>query len=218
MKKSALLLLSVICIGFSACNKGERTSPIYSEKFTINNFREIAAKVKLDKDMPSEDISYLTNALKRLSFAKDSVVGKTVKDLIETEMKYVNDFTKKSLSDMSDISILRLNTKNLFVGVLPAKNNNGEEINNLYFEFDNQYSKPIKSMTGEIVFFYRPDSTDKTVQLEPMPFTFTKEIKASAKDTLIFYHKHVEGDKVSNIIRSQTNRLSGLLNITKVEF
>ncbi len=218
MKKSALLLLAIICIGFAACGKSERNSAIYNEKFTLGNFGEIAAKVKSDKDISSEDVNYLTNALKRLSFAKDSVVGKTVKDLIENELRYINDITKKSLADMSNISILRLNTKNIFVSVLPTKNATGMDINKLYFEFDNQYGKPIKSISGEIIFFYRPDSTNQTVQLDPLPFNFDKEIKASQKDTLIFYQKYVEGDKISNIIRNETSRLSGLLNITKVEF
>ena len=218
MKKSALLLVVLICIGFAACNKSERSAAIYSEKFTINNFREIANKIKSSDDMPSEDINYLTNALKRLSFSPDSVVGKTVKDLIEFEQKYLNQMTKKSLSEMSDISMLRLNTKNLFVGVLPSSNKLGEPINNLYFEFDNKYNKPLKAIAGEIVFFYRQDSASAPVQLEPLPFSFDKEIAANAKDTLIFYHKHNADDKISQIIRNETRKLSGLLNITKVEY
>ena len=218
MKKSALLLIAMICIGFAACNKSERTAAIYNEKYTINNFREIANKIKSTDDMPAEDLNYLTNALKRLSFTPDSVVGKTVKELIEIEMKYVKDITRKAVSDISDISVLRLNTKNQFLGVLPATNKAGEQINNLYFEFDNKYDKPIKSIAGEIIFFYRQDTLSNPVQLEAMPFNFTNEIKPNLKDTLIFYHKHIDGDKISNIIRNETPKLSGLLNITKVTF
>lgn len=218
MKKSALLLVALICIGFAACNKSDRSAAIYSEKYTINNFREIANKIKSSDDMPSEDMNYLTNALKRLSFSPDSVVGKTVKELIEIEMKYVKYITRKAVSDISDISILRLNTKNVFLGVLPSANKAGEQINNLYFEFDNKYNKPIKSIAGEIVFFYRKDTLSNPVQLDAMPFNFTNEIAPNKKDTLIFYQKHIDGDKISNIIRNETPKLSGLLNITKVTF
>ncbi len=212
------ILLALVAAMMFACSKDEYSSALFNEKFTINNFTEIVEKVKADRDISAENITYLNNGLKRLSFFKDSIVGKTVKEVILSEKAWVHDYANKDLAKTADISILKLNTTNNFYGVVKAVDQANKDYNRLYFIFNNKYNKPIKRLAGEVLFFYRPEGSEQQVQLEPMEFSYTDKIRANAIDTIIFNQPFEASNQAANLFRNETSRISGVLNIMEVEF
>ncbi len=218
MKKFYIIISISILFVFS-CAKNEYSSPVFNQKFTINNFSDIAQKIAQDKEISAENITYLSNGLKRLSFFKDSIEGKTVKDIILSEKEYVYQFTINELNKISDISILRLNTSNKFLGVVNAVTPDKKEFNNLYFLLDNKYSKPIKRIAGELMFFYRPnDKNNEQMQLAPINFNYDGIISANSQDTVILNQPFNQNDEVSKLFRNNTSQISGVMNILEVEF
>lgn len=218
MKNLVGLFLFAVVLMMSSCNKmNDRSDAIYNEKFTENNFVDVAEKVKKDNTMEDKDLEYLVSGLKRLSFFKDSVNGKTVKEIIEKEEKYEKEYKMKMLESMANISVLRLNTKNAYLGVTPSQDQAQNETNNLFFEFANNYNKAIKNISGEIVLFY-VEQGRQPIQLKPIQFQYTNPIQANFKDTIILVQRYSETDELAKLIRNNTTKISGSLNITNVEF
>lgn len=216
MKKYALI--SVAAILLFACGKNEYSSAVYNEKFTTDNFIEVYKKIDTDKEISAENLTYLANGLKRLSFTKDSINGKTVKDIIVSEKDFTRNYAKEQLKIISDIAVLRLNTENKFLGVVTAKDDKNNDFNNLYFTFNNNFYKGIKKLSGELIFFYRPEGSKEQVQLKPIPFNYINLIKSKSNDTLILNQPFNPNDEISNLFRNQTAKISGLMNILEVEF
>ena len=217
MNKS--IIFAVMTLGLlilvSACDT--RESGIYKEKFTRNNFREIAEKFSGDKTVPTEDIVMLTNSLKRLSAYKDSIIGKTVGELIKNEERYVRNYSKNQLSATSDVATVRVCSQSKFIGILPDKNPAGQDINNLYFSFSNNLTKSLEAFSGELVFYYRDTPKAQPVLLKSLPFNFTNSLSAGANDTLIFYEAYSENDNLAVLLRTQTAKISGYMNILQVK-
>ncbi len=213
----SMVIFAMVLIISSCDNSNSRNSDIYNEKFTEKNFSEIAEKVKKNNEMPDKDIDILISALKRLTFVKDSINGKTIKQVIENEEAFERDLRNNALKSIGDISILRLNTENKYLGVSPASDQSGNDVNNLYFTFNNNFNKSIKKLNGEIVFYYL-EQGKQPVQMKPIPFQYTREIKSNSKDTIIMMQRYMENDDFSKMIRNNTDKLSGSLNITNVEF
>lgn len=219
MKKVTILMLLGITLLTAACGtkENDRSAAVYEKKFTLSNFNDVATLVKGNKDISSEDVVLLTNALKRLVATKDSIIGKTVKQLIENELRYVRDYSDAQFADVANICMLRVNTESKFLGVLPADGKDGKSINNLYFEFKNNMNKSFKSIAGEIQFYFRQDSTSAPIPVKPIKFNFEKEIAAHSVDTLIFYQPYSPTDDVSELLRTQTSHISGVINVFDVK-
>jgi hypothetical protein len=213
----SFVLMAFVLIISSCDNKNSRNSEIYNEKFTIKNFNEISEKIAKDNSIPEKDVDALIAGLKRLTFVKDSIAGKTVKQVIENEELFERDLRNNALKNISDISILRLNTENKYLGVTPSKDQSGIDVNNLFFTFSNKFDKGIKTLSGEIVFYYL-EPGQKPMQMKPIPFQYTREIKPNSQDTIIMMQRYLENDDFSKMIRNNTNKLTGSLNITNVEF
>ncbi len=213
-----LALLAAMILTITACSqKNDRSSAVYNEKFNETNFVEVAAKVKADKDFPIKDADLLALGLKRLSFVKDSINGKTVKQIIEAEEIFERDVKMNGLNQISQISLLRLNTKSRYLGVLADKNETGQDVNQLFFHFENKINKQIKSIGGEVVLFYN-EPGQPSQQLKPFPFNYNAVISPSKTDTIMMMQPYNDTDELSKFIRENTAKMTGLLNITNVEF
>jgi len=221
-----LALLAAMILTITACSqKNDRSSAVYNEKFNETNFVEVAAKVKADKDFPIKDADLLALGLKRLSFVKDSINGKTVKQIIEAEEIFERDVKMNGLNQISQISLLRLNTKSRYLGVLANKNEKKYLIlmramkfrNQLFFHFENKINKQIKSIGGEVVLFYN-EPGQPSQQLKPFPFNYNAVISPSKTDTIMMMQPYNDTDELSKFIRENTAKMTGLLNITNVEF
>lgn len=204
------LALGMILL-LAACDT--RSTGAYKEKFTSSNFEQTVKKLADDNSVPTEDIAMLTNSLKRLSIYKDSIVGKTVGDLIKNEETYVRDYSKSQLLATANVAMVRVGTENKFIGIMPGKNQSGQDVNNLYFSFSNKMAKNLAALDGELVFYYRNNPQAQPTLLKAIPFNFRNEIAACTKDTLIFYEPFSENDNLAVLLRTQTSKISGYMNI-----
>lgn len=213
-------LLFALAISFSlfSCEFDEYSAPVFEEKFTESNVLELCDKVKAEQDITAETLTYFSNGVQRLSFVKDSIVGKTVKQVIESEKEYVREYARQQLSSTASIALLKLQTENSFYGVTRAEDVNKVDYNRLYFLFKNNSNKEITKIEGEMLFFYRPEGAQEQTQLQPINFEYTEGIKGSGTDTVIFNQPFDPNNQIAVMLRNEASRISGVLNIRNVEF
>jgi len=154
MKKSSILILSLIAsvvfIGFGCSS--QKNSPVFKEIIKNENLTEIVKKVKDDKVISKEDIDLFANGLARLSLMKDSVVLKTVGQVIESQKEFQKRVSLQGL-DRSAVraemafshSFKFLNMK--FFDTDTAKSNI------LFFRFSNLSDQDIENIQGYINIF-----------------------------------------------------------------
>lgn len=213
-------LLFALALSFSlfSCEFDEYSAPIFEEKFTESNIMELCEKVKAEKDLTAETITYFSNGIQRLSFVKDSLLGKSVKDVIESEKEYVKEFARNQMMSTAGIALLKLQTENSFYGVTKAEDVEKRDYNRLYFLFKNNSNKAIDKISGEMLFFYRPEGAKEQTQLQPINFEYTEGISGSGVDTVIFNQPFDPNNQIAVMLRNEASRISGVLNIRNVEF
>lgn len=218
MKKLLFALALALSFSLLSCEVDEYSAPVFEVKFTESNVMELCEKVKAEPDITAETLTYLSNGIQRLSFVKDSLIGKTVKDVIESEKEYVKEFARNQMMNTAGIAVLKLQTENSFYGVTKAEDDQQRDYNRLYFLFKNNSNKAIDKIAGEMLFFYRPEGGKEQVQLQPMNFEYTDGISGSGVDTVIFNQPFNANDKIAVMLRNEASRISGVLNIRQVEF
>lgn len=153
-----IVLTSVLVLFFlTACTKQEYSSSnVMSEKITLHNLKDIAQKIKAEPAMTKEEIELFTNGLIRLGINKDSVVGKTVLDIIKSQKEFVMKQTKAFCETTASRVDVAINHKFAYVGY-QALEQNGQQINAIIFEITNLSDKDIRSVRGQLN-FYTPDN------------------------------------------------------------
>ena len=73
--------------------------------------------------------------------------------------------------------------------------------------------KQINSLDGELVFYYRESPKAQPVLLKAIQFNFKNSIPVGASDTLIFYEPYSENDNLAVMLRTQTSKISGYMNV-----
>lgn len=213
-------LLFALALSFSlfSCEFDEYSAPVFEEKFTEDNVMELCEKVKSEKDITAETLTYFSNGIQRLSFVKDSLIGKTVKQVIESEKEYVKEYSRNQLINTAGIAVLKLKTENSFYGITKAEDVEQRDYNRLYFLFKNNSNKEIAKIAGEMLFFYRPEGEKEQIQLQPIEFEYAEGISGSGIDTVIFNQPFDPNNKIAVMLRNEASRISGVLNIRNVEF
>lgn len=104
--KIKFFLTALLCtIILVSCGQNGRNSAVMNEKITATNLDDIAKKIIADKSMDSKDLELFLNGIARLGNVKDSLVGKTVKDVIVWQ----EDFIKKNeYATLSNLAIAGL--------------------------------------------------------------------------------------------------------------
>lgn len=80
-----LLILSLTLVFATSCEKKKPTSKLLDEKITSKNFLELVDKVRNDSLFSYEELDFFATGIARYSNFIDSLYGKTVKEVIESE-------------------------------------------------------------------------------------------------------------------------------------
>ncbi len=212
MFRKVLLLFAIFGIVLSACTKQEYSNTnVMSEKITLHNLPEIAAKVKAESALTKEEVELFTNGLVRLGTFKDSVVGKTVLDIIKSQKEYVMQQSKAFCETTAKRVDLAINHKFLYVGFQPLEKD-GQQLNVIIFEVTNLSDKEIRFVKGELD-FYTPENT----LLKAFNIASDRPIKSGETQRFAMPFIHDKTNQRDEVFRNSKN-LRAIWSPMSIEF
>lgn len=140
----ALPLIAFAMVIF-ACS--EKKSSLLNETVQKDNLVEISDKIAEDKDMTREQINFLSAGLDRMSRFQDSVVGKTVGEIIEAQKKYVHELSARELKINATQAQIAF-THGFKFNKLIKVDNDTMQANVFTFALSNNADKSIKNVQG----------------------------------------------------------------------
>lgn len=210
-RKAAILL---ILIGFviSACTKSEfSNSTTMQEQITLHNLADIAQKVKNEPSFTKEEIELFTNGLIRLAVNKDSVIGKTVLDVVKSQKQFVRSQSAVFCERTASRVDLAVNHKFHYVGLQP-RDDDKQAVDVIVFEITNTSDKEIRNIQGALQFFTQDNQLVKIYNLK-----FDKQLKPSEMERFGNPFMHDKNSQRDQVIRSSKN-LKAIWNPTLIEF
>lgn len=160
-------LLAITLFGLISCEQASHKTPeFYKDTVTFDLLADL--KNVLDenaKDLTLEDVNYLNAAIRYYSPIKDSLVGKTIKELIDGQRERTLS-TNINLAQATAFSTLftqsiKFNIKDFQT----VKQENGQELNVPTYQFQNISGKDIKKLSG-VVDYYNGDQLIKRFTID----------------------------------------------------
>lgn len=160
-------LIAITLFGLISCEQNSHKTPeFYKDTVTFDLLSNL--KNVLDenaKDLTLEDVNYLNAAIRYYSPIKDSLVGKTIKELIDGQRERtlstnINLVQATAFSTLFTQSI-KFNIKDFQT----VKQENGQELNVPTYQFQNISGKDIKKLSG-VVDYYNGDQLIKRFTID----------------------------------------------------
>lgn len=205
----AVIALSFIMV---SCDKPETSnSPILQETFTLNNINDIITKVKADTEIKKEEMDLLSNGLVRLAATKDSIIGKTVLDIINMQKDFIRKQSVLFFERTASRVGMAMNHKFHYVGLQP-RDADKQMFDIIVFEMTNTSDKEIKTIHGSLQFFTQDNQIVKIYNLKTDQAIKPGEMKRMGNPFI-----HDPNSQRDQIIRNAKN-LKALWNVTLIEF
>jgi hypothetical protein len=215
MKRLFGLLAITIISSILLFSCEQRTSPLMNEKINRENLVEIADKMVDDKSISQEEITLFAAGLQRYTGQSDSLIGKTVGELIKEQKEMLRDQTAKNLSQNINNVRLRLYHEFRYNGIFIADDEQRGDFNRVDYQITNLGDKPIKEITGALQFFNGQNQLVKqfnisTINKEPIPPGESKDFQD------LFAHR----DSIPNdqMLRSPEMRFRAAWTPVKIEY
>jgi hypothetical protein len=212
-----LPLLVVVCI-FTSCNndKDVLSSEIANTVLTKSNLQTIADNIVKDNTISDSNIELFVNAITRLGNYPDSLIGKSVGQLIQEQKNFAYKRDQDALISASARIALFLNHKFIYAGIVFQDEDPENKLNNIVFDVTNNSGKEIKKLTGILQFYTPGGEIVRAYDIEtasPIPPT-----SADGKPTRLgMPFKHENGNIRDSLIRYSKD-LSAVWTPTLIEF
>lgn len=147
----AVVIMAIIAIltPFASCQKSG--SKFLSEKIESSNIAELMAKIKDEGSLSKEDTDYLISGITRLGEVKDSIVGKTISQVIESQKVFTKSNTYSALVAQANRIEMSMALTVRGAQKLMAKNDT-INMDGCQLFIKNNSAKEIKAIKGEIRF------------------------------------------------------------------
>lgn len=207
-----IIALSITAFLLISCSKPEfSNSPVMQEKITLQNISDLAQKVKAEPTFSKEEIELFANGLIRYAPTKDSLIGKSVLEVIKMQKDFVRSQSNLFLERSASRVDLAVNHKFHYIGLQP---NDSEQqmIDIIVFEITNTSDKDIRNLQGVLQFFTQDNQLVKIYNLK-----MEKALKPGETEKLGNPFLHDKASNRDQIIRNSTN-LKAIWNPTLIEF
>lgn len=214
---SKISLIFTLIIAISACknDKNAINSEVANKKITIHNLQEIAEQVANDPNFSQENMELFINALTRLGAEKDSIVDKTVVELIENQRKFLRERTAEATINSCSRIALFINHKFEYIGISFNDTNESRKINEIIFDVTNISDKEIKKVEGELQFYLPRGELVKVFTISTAtPIPASKDTNG-VRFSMPFYH---DGNSERDKIIRESRELSAVWTPTAIEF
>jgi hypothetical protein len=197
----------------AGCNpKKKQESPLLSEKIDKQNPIELAQKMKEDEKVSREEMDLFTNAMARMSNTPDSLVGKTIGEIIDMQSKALRNASAQTLINTAKRTEMFLNHSFKYHGFKPAEEK-GTPLNVLIFEIVNNSDKEISHIEGALSFYNKNNQLVKRFNLS----TLDGKIPAGKSQKFQNPFKHDPENQRDVIFRNQKN-LRGVWQPMEIKF
>ncbi len=197
----------LIAAGLYSCNQSEPKSPVLKEVFTESNLTAIVKKVENDDIISIRELTLLNQGIARLSGVKDSIVGKSVGDVITSQEAVGRDLTIKGLKNTALKTEVNL-THTFKFEKLEQKDNPAENVfsNVITFTISNTSSQAITNLQGYVNAVDRQNRVIKR-----FPINIQKKIDAGAQQVIVSpAYKHDNNSELDVFLRQNLNTLRAI--------
>jgi len=198
MKIFTILTISIMfVVSIIGCNQ-EQESPVLSIKISKDNLIEIKDKIEQDKNLSVFDIQYFNNGLTRLGIVPDTIIGMSVKDIINSQEDIQKNNANLLLNQTTTRIMMNMYYSVQYLGLQPMIDTiNNTKATTILYEFKNQTDKTIVKVGGFIQFFNRNQQIIKQYEVEN-----TQIIPADAAIKFYKAFAHDDKDGRDSIIRN----------------
>jgi hypothetical protein len=194
--------ITMIVFGFAllltSCDpKGTKLA---NEKVTEKNLIEIATKLKEDKSTTKEELDLFNSGLARLGGSKDSLVNKTVGQIIEAQKEFTRNNSANSLISISNK--YEINNA-LQINILQKLMVNQDTIvaDGVELAIKNNSDKEINEIKGEIQIF---NAKNELVKVRPVQWKNFK-VEAGKQITHREFWPHIKDNPNDQYLRNEKN-------------
>jgi len=183
IKFSLLCILIVFSLLVFSCQENKENKPqFYNEKFNKDNISGLVEKLKSSKQVTLEDIDFLNNALNRYTSKTDSLLGKSIQDLIKEEKDRFMLASANNVFVSATRTQIHLNL-GLEVNDFEVKQEGSIRYNTPTYVFTNKSQKDIISIRGHL-----DAMVDNKTVVKRMNIEMNQVVKAGEK--LTFKYKY----------------------------
>lgn len=147
-KALSMLIFIIAILMTTSCMKSQ-DSKFKNEVITAGNISDIVQKIKDENTLGKEDVELLTTGMIRLSATKDSLIGKKVSQVIQSQREYLYNSSMSGLLTSANQIEMNLDLSVTFTQKLKAENDS-VNADGIEFILKNNTDKDITSITGEI--------------------------------------------------------------------
>jgi len=166
----SLLLIAITLSSVSQLYATSVPKLVANQTITHSNLSKISSDLK--ETASDEIIELFISAITRLGNTPDSILGKTVTQLIEEQKKHNREELEKTLIKAGARIELFLNHKFHYHGIQFLDEDTNKPMNNLIFDITNISDKGIKKIAGNLSFYSQQGHLVRVFQIvidDPIP-------------------------------------------------
>lgn len=200
ISKTLALLIAVSI--FVSCGNQTPKSQYLDEKVTKDNLYTLAQKISDENKMSREDIQLLTGAINRLGLNADSIVGKSIGELIAIQNDFIRQQEFKQMVSILAKAEIIANHTIKYIGLKPL-DTLGNSYDYIIFDITNNSTKSIKELTGQFRFL---DANGNIIKAYPIELskimTSPSELKSKETRRFVYPFFHDKNNQRDEIVRN----------------
>lgn len=199
-----IAILTVLVL-ITSCGDKKPQSQFLNQKVTKNNLDSLAQLIINENKISREDIQLLTSAINRLGVNPDSIMGKSLAELIKIQDEFIRQQEFKQMKSIMAKAEILANHKIRYVGIKPL-DTLGNSYDYLIFEVTNNSDKTIKNLTGQFRFTDANGTIIKAYPIELEKIMVSpNELKPGETRRFAYPFFHDKNNQRDQIVRSTPN-------------
>lgn len=199
---SKTLLIFALVSLIASCGDQKPKSQFLEEKVTKDNLYSLAKKISDENKMSREDIQLLTGAVNRLGLNADTIVGKSISELIKMQDEFIRQQEFKQMVSILAKAEIIANHTIKYIGLKPL-DTLGNSYDYIIFDVTNNSGKSIKELTGQFRFLDANGTIIKAYPIELSKImTSPAELKSKETRRFVYPFFHDKNNQRDEIVRN----------------
>lgn len=199
------IAIFTVLVLITSCGDKKPQSQFLNQKVTKNNLDSLAQLIINENKISREDIQLLTSAINRLGVNPDSIMGKSLAELIKIQDEFIRQQEFKQMKSIMAKAEILANHKIRYVGMKPL-DTLGNSYDYLIFEVTNNSDKTIKNLIGQ---FRLTDANGTIIKAYPIELekimVSPNELKPGETRRFAYPFFHDKNNQRDQIVRSTPN-------------
>lgn len=196
-----LVFFAVVSI-LASCGNQNPKSQYTEEKITKDNLYSLAKKISDENKMSREDIQLFTGAINRLGLNADTIIGKSIGELITMQNDFIRQQEFKQMVSILAKAEIIANLSIKYVGLKPL-DTLGNSYDYIIFDITNNSAKSIKELTGQFRFL---DANGTIIKAYPIELSKVmaspSELKSNETRRFVYPFFHDKNNQRDEVVRN----------------